>query len=56
LELAYNKLFDVEPDSDEVSPAAVHGMATGIADMLSGIATLIGDPGVLRMPSIGEVR
>jgi protease-4 len=56
LELAYNKLFDVEPDSDEVSPAAVHGMATGIADVLSGIATLIGDPGVLRMPSIGEVR
>ena len=32
------------------------GIAAGLADVLSGIATLIGDPGVLRMPPIGEVR
>ena len=31
-------------------------MASGLANVLSGIATLIGDPGVLRMPQIGEVR
>jgi hypothetical protein len=31
-------------------------MTTRIADVLSGIATLIGDPGGLSMPSIGEVR
>jgi protease-4 len=61
LELAYDRLFDVERDSDEASPAATQGVmgqgiAAGLADVLSGIATMIGDPRVLRMPPIGEVR
>jgi protease-4 len=60
-ELAYDRLFDIERDSDEVSPAATLGLmgegtAAGLANVLSGIAALIGDPGVLRMPPIGEVR
>jgi protease-4 len=66
IELAYDRLFDVEHDSDDLSPATAQGMAgqgmagqgvtAGIANLLSGVATLIGDPGVLRMPPIGEVR
>jgi hypothetical protein len=27
-----------------------------IAQMLSGVAMLIGEPGVLRMPPLGEIR
>ena len=39
---------------DEKSVA--QGTAAAIAELLSGIELLIGDPGVLRMPPIGEVR
>jgi protease-4 len=56
LELAYDRLFDVDRDSDDISPARAQSMAAGLVQGLSGIASLIGDPGVLRMPPIGEVR
>jgi protease IV len=65
LELAYDRLFDVERDSDDGAPAAQgllgqglvgQGIVAGVAQALAGVATLIGDPGVLRMPPIGEVR
>ena len=61
LDLVYDRLFDVERDSDDGAPSAAQGLlgqpvAAGVAQALSGIATLIGDPGVLRMPPIGELR
>jgi protease-4 len=71
LDLVYDRLFDVERDSDDGSPSAAQGLlgqglvgqglvgqgiAAGVSQALSGIATLIGDPGVLRMPPIGELR
>jgi protease-4 len=69
LEFAYERLFEVERDSDDASPAqgllgqgllgqelAAQGVVAPIAKMLSGIEILIGDPGVLRMPPIGEIR
>jgi protease-4 len=65
LELAYDRLFDVERDSDDGAPAAQglfgqgllgQGITAGVAQVLAGVAALIGDPDVLRMPPIGEVR
>jgi protease-4 len=55
-ELIYNRLFDVERDNDAAAPAAAQGIAAGIARLLSGVATLVGDPGLLHMPPIGEIR
>ncbi len=54
-ELIYDRLVNVDRDSDAASPAAAQGIAAGMARWLSDVATLIGDPGVLRMPSIGEI-
>ncbi len=54
-ELIYDRLSNADRDSDAASPAASQGMMAGSA-LLSGIATLIGDPGVLHMPPIGEIR
>ncbi|HEV8680361.1 MAG TPA: signal peptide peptidase SppA [Stellaceae bacterium] len=54
-ELAYDRLFDTERDDDE-APAAAQQLASGIAQMLSGLAALAGEGGVLRMPPIGEMR
>ena len=61
IEMIYDRLFNVDRDSDAASPAAVQGLlgqgiAADTAKLLSGIATLIGDPGVLRMAPIGEIR
>ncbi len=61
IELIYDRVFNVDRDSDAASPAAVQGllgqgMASGAARLLAGIAALIGDPGGLRMPPIGEIR
>jgi protease-4 len=55
-ELIYDRLFDVERDNDAAAPAAAQGIAAGIARLLSGVATLVGDPGLLHMPPIGEIR
>jgi protease-4 len=56
LDLVYDRLFETGRDSDDISPARAQSMAAGLAQGLSGLASLIGDPGVLRMPPIGEVR
>ena len=61
IETIYNRLFNVDRDSDAASPAAVQGLlgqgiAADTAQLLSSIATLIGGPGVLHMPPIGEIR
>jgi len=31
-------------------------MAAGIANVFAGIQALVRDPGVLRMPPLGEIR
>ena len=47
----YDRLFNKDRDSDAASsPAAIQRMTAGMARLLSGVATLVGDPGVLRMP------
>jgi protease IV len=51
-ELVYDRLVNRDRDSD----AAAQGIASGMAGLLSGVAALIGDPGVLHMPPIGEIR
>ena len=56
IDTIYDRLFNVERDSDAASPVAFQGMAAGTARLFAGIAALIGDPGVLRMPPIGEIR
>ena len=55
-ELGYDRLFDVERDEDAATPAGVQSLATGIAQMLSGLATLSGNPGALHMSPIGDIR
>jgi protease IV len=52
----YDRLSNVDRDSDAASPAAVQGTMAGMARLLSGVATLVRDPGVLRMPPLGEIR
>ncbi|MGC2415389.1 MAG: signal peptide peptidase SppA [Stellaceae bacterium] len=56
IEAIYDRLFNLDRDSDAASPAASEGMMVGSARLLAGIATLFGDPGLLRMPAIGEIR
>ncbi|HEV2336921.1 MAG TPA: signal peptide peptidase SppA [Stellaceae bacterium] len=56
IEAIYYRLFDAESDSDAASPAGTQSMAADAARLLSGIATLVRDPGVLRMPRLGEIR
>ncbi len=56
IELVYDRLFNAGGDSDAASPAATQGIASGMARLLSDVATLIGDPGLLRMPPVGEIR
>jgi len=54
VERIYNRLF--KPDRDAASPAAAQGVAAGFAKLLAGIEMLVSDPGVLRMPPLGEIR
>jgi protease-4 len=61
LDLVYDRLFDIERDSDDGGAAAAQGLlgenlAAGLNKALSGVATLIGDPSALRMLPIGEIR
>jgi protease-4 len=56
IEAIYDRLFNAERDSDATSLAADQGTMAGIARLLSGIATLVGDPSALRMPPLGEIR
>jgi protease-4 len=56
IEAIYDRLLDTDDDSDAASPAAAQNLAVGAARVLSGIATLAREPGVLRMPALGEIR
>jgi len=60
IERIYDRVFNAERERDAASPAAAEGveigMAAGIAKVLAGIETLVRDPGVLRMPPLGEIR
>jgi protease-4 len=60
IERIYDRVFNADRDRDAASPAAAQGiqigMAAGIAKVLAGIQTLVRDPGVLRMPPLGEIR
>ena len=56
IERVYDRLFNAERDRDAVSPTAAQSMASGVAKLLAGIEALAGDPGVLRMPPLGEIR
>ena len=53
-------LLASDRDQDAASSAAAQGIeigtAAGIANVLAGIQTLVRDPGVLRMPPLGEIR
>jgi len=53
MELIYNRLRD--RDSDAVG-AAPQGVAAGVAGLLTDIAPLLRDHGVLQMPAIGAFR
>ncbi len=55
-ELINDRLFNGERDNDAASAAAAQRLAAGIARLLADLATLTGDPGVLHMPPIGEIR
>ncbi len=56
IEAIYDRLFNLDRDSDAASSVAAQSLAAGGARLLAGLATLVGDPGVLRMPPIGEIR
>ena len=56
IERIYDRVFNVDRDRDAASPAAAQGMAAGIANVFAGIQALVRDPGVLRMPPLGEIR
>ena len=56
IELAYHRLFAAGRNENDDTGAAAQGLASGFAQLLAGIAALRGDPGVLSMPPIGEIR
>ncbi len=56
VELIYDRLANPEADNDAASPTSAQGMLAGLAGILSEVATLVGDRGVLRMPPLGEIR
>src|SRR5438309_1507500 len=56
IERVYDRFFKAERDRDAASPTAPQGMMARIAQLLAGIETLTHDPGMLRMPPLGEIR
>ena len=56
LETFYDRLVDPDRDSDAAEPTAAQGAAARLARLLSGIEALLADPGILRMPALGEIR
>ena len=56
IERIYDRVFKPERDRDAASPTAPQGMMARIAQLLAGIETLAHDPGMLRMPPLGEIR
>jgi protease IV len=55
IELIVDRLSNPEGDGD-AGPAASQRVMTDMTRLFSGIATLVGDSGVLRMPPLGEIR
>jgi protease-4 len=56
VEAIYDRLFNDDRDGDTASAAAVRGTVADMARLLAGIATMVGDPGMLHMPPLGEIR
>ena len=56
LELLYDRLAEPEGDSDSAMPSAAQSRLAALAAVLSDIAALGGDRGILRMPPLGEIR
>jgi len=56
IERVYDRIFNSERDRDAASPTAAQGVMAGLVKLLADVETLAGDPGVLRMPSFGEIR
>jgi protease-4 len=60
IERIYDRVFNAGRDRDAASPAGAQGieigMAAGIAKLLAGIETLVREPGMLRMPPLGEIK
>jgi protease IV len=56
IETIYDRLFNTDHDNDAASPTAAQGRASSIASLLTGIEALAREPGVLRMPPLGEIR
>ena len=52
----YDRFFDIDRDGEPAAPAALQGTMTGMTRLLAGIVSLLHDPGVLRMPPLGEIR
>ncbi len=43
-------------DAEDAAPAALQGAASSLARMLAAIDSVVGDPGILRMAPLGEIR
>ncbi len=56
IEKIYDRLTDQDDDGDSVTPSASQATIAAAARLLSGAASLIADPGLLRMPPLGEIR
>lgn len=56
IEVLFDRLVDGIDEADEDRSAGVQGIASGLAQALSAIDMLLGNPGVLHMPAIGEIR
>jgi protease-4 len=56
IERLYDRLEKRDNDGDGGSPSAAQNMMAGAARLLSEIAALSGEGGVLRMPPLGEIR
>ncbi len=60
MELLYDRLVDNDPDDDDDSSTGAttgaQAIAANLARVVASIEILTGNPGVLHMPSIGEIR
>jgi protease-4 len=56
IEVVFDRLVDGVDEADEDRSAGVQGIASGLTQTLTAFDLLLGNPGVLRMPAIGEIR
>jgi protease-4 len=52
----YDRIADPEGNDDTNSPSATEALASGLAALVAQADALIRDPGLLRMPAIGDIR